>query len=167
MVIAIKYWFGNTSYPHYEMPVMPFAYRAESSDIYVFDCNGNIYKIARTLEIANSFEWAEHTVQCLEERETLDWLEKIGVVDLETLQGKYNLFREIIKNPQFAIYCKSNIIPNDINHSYTETTENWYGYISGITGKDIFYTGYLEYDVTDDRAFEIIDWINEEVGKCK
>lgn len=167
MGIAIKHWFGNTLYPHYEMPVMPFAYRAECNDIYVFDCNGNIYKITRTSKITNSFEWAEPTVQCLEEGSTLDWLEKVGIVDIEILQEKYNLFREIIKNPKFAIYCKTDIIPNDIDFPYTKTTEHWYGYISRITGRDIFYTGYLEYDVTDDRAFEIVDWINEEVGKCK
>ena len=167
MVIAVKYWFGNTSYPHYEMPVMPFAYRAKCNDIYVFDYNGNIYKIVRNSKMTDSFEWAEPTVQCLKDGSTLDWLEKVGVVDIEILQEKYNLFREIMKNPKFAIYPKSNIIPNDINHSYTKTTENWYGYIKDMEVTNIFYDGYLGYDVTDDRAFEIVDWINEEVGKCK
>ena len=73
----------------------------------------------------------------------MDWLEKVGIVDIEILQEKYYLFREIIKNPKFAVYCKTDIIPNDIDFPYTKTTEHWYGYISRITGRDIFYTGYL------------------------
>ncbi len=167
MVIAIKNWYWRAPYPNYEMPVMPFAYRAENSDVYVFDCNGNIYKISRNSGMTNSFDWLTPTVQCLEVGKTLDWLEKVGTTDLEILQQKYNIFRKIIKNPKFAIYNTRNIIPNDVDHSYTQTTEHWYGYINGTQGKDIYYKGYLEYDVTDERAFWIVNWISDEVRKCK
>lgn len=96
MVIAIKNWYWRAPYPNYEMPVMPFAYRAENRDVYVFDCNGNIYKISRSSGMTNSFDWLTPTVQCLEVGETVDWLEKVGTTDLEILQQKYNIFRKII-----------------------------------------------------------------------
>lgn len=158
----------NTSYPYCEMPRVVFSYRNDGNDIYVFDSEGYIYKISRLSEKSEGLSWLEPTLECLEKEQEESWLEKVGTTNKEVLQEKYNIFRKVIANPKYAVFCTTMYIPNMIDSPYSGSgcTDYWYGLISNTRGMYFYYTGYKEYDVTDKTIYQVVDWIRDEAKKC-
>ncbi len=159
----------NPSYPYYEMPRVVFSYRNDGNDIYVFDSEGYIYKISRLSGKTDGLAWLESTIKCLEENREESWLEKVGTTNKEILQEKYNIFRKVIANPKYAVFCTEYEVPNDSNAAYKdggELTDYWYGHISNTEGMYFYYTGFLKHDVTDKTIYQVVNWICDEVKIC-
>ena len=158
----------DTSYPYCEMPRVVFSYRNDGNDIYVFDSEGYIYKISRfsgkTDRLASLMETI---IQCLEENREEAWLEKVGTTNKEILQEKYNIFRKVVDNPKYAVFCTTISIPAMIDSPYSGSgcTDYWYGLISNTKGMYFYHTGYKEYDVTDKTIYQVVDWIRDEAKK--
>lgn len=158
----------NTSYPYCEMPRVVFSYRNDGNDIYVFDSEGYIYKISRFSGKTDGLALMESTIKCLEENREESWLEKVGAANKEILQEKYNIFRKVVDNPKYEVFCTTMYIPNMIDSHYSGSgcTDYWYGLISNTKGMYFYHTGYLKYDVTDKTIYQVVDWIRDEAKKC-
>lgn len=158
----------NTSYPYCEMPRVVFSYRNDGNDIYVFDSEGYIYKISRFSGKTDGLALMESTIKCLEENQEESWLEKVGATNKEILQEKYNIFRKVVDNPKYEVFCTTTSIPNmeDSPYSGSGCTDYWYGFISNTKGMYFYHTGYLKYDVTDKTIYQVVDWVRDEAKKC-
>lgn len=150
------------------MPCVVFAYRNDYSDVYIFDANGDIYEISGKSGKTNGLEWVEPTVDSLKEGNIGPWLEKVGTVEIDLLQEQYNMFRKMTER-DYGVYPTVNIIPTDEDSSsqYLRKSDYWYGFLSDTEIYAFYYKGYLQYDVTDKRAYQIVNWINDELVKCK
>ena len=139
----------NISYPNCEMPCVAFSYRNDGNDIYIFDSRGNIYKISRFSGKTDGFVWLESTIKCLNEENLETWLEKVGTTDQKVLRGKYNIFRKIVENPKYSVFCTEDSVPCN-SSSFTDEqklTDYWYGHTSETDGIFFYYTGRQKYDV--------------------
>lgn len=165
---ALVYRICFSKPPFQKMPCVVFAYRNDYSDVYIFDANGDIYEISGKSGKTNGLEWVEPTVDSLKEENIGPWLEKVGTVEIDLLQEQYNMFRKMTER-DYGVYPTVNIIPTDEDSSsqYLSKSDYWYGFLSDTEIYAFYYKGYLQYDVTDKRAYQIVNWINDELVKCK
>ena len=153
---------------NYEMPAMPFIYDNKHNDHYIFARTGQVYVIYSSSGKRNAKEWVTETINLINTGGAADWLQPVGKVAQDDLQHYYNLFREIRNNPDFEIYPTENAVPDVYpNTYYTQPWEYWHGSVTDDDIRYLFYQGYLHYKSTDERVYEIVDWINEQVERYK
>lgn len=145
------------------IPEIVFMYDANYNDeeigTYIFDYQGNIY-----------FSVEEEIVFC----NYLDMIDKYqsgdlhkkseiyGKVGVEVLLEKYNLFRKIVLEEEY------NIVPKEWCLDSLVLEEQWSGLYYNSMGDieviTIFQQGAQEYDVSDQRMYEIIEWVTDAIG---
>lgn len=150
---------------NYDMPAMPFIYDNSHNDHYIFSKTGQIYIIYCSSRKHNTEEWIAGTINT---GGSLDWLYPVGNADLDELQHYYNMFRKICNNSEFKIYYTGAPVPDVYpNTQFTEPKEYWYGFVSDVDIVCLFYQNSTQYASTDERVYEVVDWIKEQVEKCK
>jgi hypothetical protein len=166
LAIGILLWIFNKP-GKYEMPAVPFAYRTENNDIYIFAFDGSVYLIDRTSGKNGGFDWEWDTIDAVQNDKELDWLKLVGNTDTGKLQKQYNEFREITDDPEYGIYETIHDVPAvEPNDQYTFPKEYWYGYDSNSQVRNLFYQGYLQYKATDENIYDVVDWITAEALRC-
>ncbi len=154
------YWPGK----YEEMPVIVFLYNDVKDNAYAFSSTGDIYYFKYS-------SMPDDGIVCLEQSILLgtdvEWANIVGEVDVIEMQKQYNRFCKMIVKGRKHFYIHQEKIsgPNRNNYDYGELPKYWTGFYKGRTWS-IFRTGAENYYCSDERAYWIVDWINEQIESC-
>ncbi len=153
------YWPGK----YEEMPVVPFLYNDGLDNAYFITSSGKIYYFKYSSLPDN---WLDSLEQNTLPEADFEWLHMVGIADIKELQKQYNRFcKVIVKNRKYHLY-PTKIEGNQTVHDYGTKKQYWTGFYRGKV-ETIFKAGVEgDYRCSDERAYWIVDWINEQIENC-
>ena len=96
-----------------------------------------------------------------------EWLHLVGTVDVKELQKQYNRFcKVVLKNRKYRLHTTTISGPQDI-HDYGTKEQYWTDFYKGKVKTFFKIVAEYDYFCSDERAYWIVDWINEQIENCE
>lgn len=145
---------------HVELPEIVFHYVVDDpglADISrIIDRDGNIYDVSPSMNTAKM-------VQLYRDGRIEDKLKKIGNVNVVELKKRYQIFMELINNPEYIPHFPPNAVAPTVPLKNIE----WYGYYynddNDFSSFKFFMHCFHDAEVSDKRGKKLAEWIEKNV----
>lgn len=138
------------------VPYIAFMQNSTRTNCLYICSNGDIY--AATSEESFVMDFPE-LIECIKEKEYADILEYVGSTNRWEVQKMHRLFREVVVNEEYRVYPRRPDGPSADEYGGSEGYWGGIYYDDGIPKYKEIYTSNADMLCTDERAYEIVDWM--------